>query len=92
MPGHQLIELASVGHRNLFCTNIIDGDRPAAALKSEVITRDRLFEIARRRELRWPLRGGITAEDFLRPRREIQDLTGLLLQPRLHGHILSSGG
>ena len=27
------IELASVGHRNLFCTNIIDGDRPAAALK-----------------------------------------------------------
>jgi hypothetical protein len=92
MPGHQLIELASVGHRNLFCINSIDDGVPGAVLKSEVITGDRLFEIARRCERRRPLRGGITAEDFLRPRSEIQDLTGLLLQPRLHGHILSSGG
>jgi hypothetical protein len=60
--------------------------------KSEAVTRDSLFEITRGGEQRRPLRGGVTAEHLLNPRREIQDLTGLLLQPRLHGHILSSGG
>jgi hypothetical protein len=61
-------------------------------LKSEAVTGNSVFEVTGRRERRRPLGRGVTAEHLPGPRQEIENLTSLLLHPRIHGYILSSTG
>src|SRR3546814_19813895 len=56
----------------------------AAVLTSEVLTRDSLLEIARRRKRGWGSRSRLAAEHFPGACQKTPELTGLLLQPRLH--------